>query len=416
MILQIDAKSYKDKEGVKKDIALIKRRIQSSTPCSLSVEEFAKKIELGYSFSPSVLEGGLSACNWIEQQVFCVDIDNDIKEELILSIDAAISICEANNTLPALYYFTFSHSEEKPKFRLVFICNETIKEAQKRKIIMDCLTAMFPQCDTTCKNADRMFFGTNKEVKICDAEARFSFEDLLGTYSPPENSLKNIKETDENEYNELRKLKSEFDFLKYLRERNGELLYNNSKYAMFKNCELCRHHNDLVYYHETKTFYCFSSGCNRGGSIIDYLIISEKMSVGEAIRHFKYKLCGITCPSLNRNIKLSDKSYQAILTKLKPEKNYTFNDKGTAELFADLHQNRCRYNTSAMQWYCYSGKVWTKDPEGMQVSRYAKRMLDELFVYSASIQDEDLKSKYRKYLSNLGKFKWRGKCDKGCPR
>lgn len=48
--------------------------------------------------------------------------------------------------------------------------------------------------------------------------------------------------------------------------------------------------NNLRYYKDTNTFYCFSSSGEVGGSIIDYLMETEGLTVGEAIDKFSNEI------------------------------------------------------------------------------------------------------------------------------
>lgn len=88
------------------------------------------------------------------------------------------------------------------------------------------------------------------------------------------------------------------------------------------------------------------------------------------------------------------------LSKLQPHNNYTKDDKGLGELFADIYKDKCRYNVTAKEWYVYNGKIWEEDTGGMQVSRYAKELADGLRVYSISTDDED----YIKFAYKLGQL------------
>ena len=67
------------------------------------------------------------------------------------------------------------------------------------------------------------------------------------------------------------------------------------------------------------------------------------------------------------------------LTELNPYKNYSHDDKGLGELFADVYKNQCRYNTTTKSWYIYNGKCWIEDTGNVKVSRYAKKLYDELY-------------------------------------
>ena len=413
MRIQIDNISYKDKQLAKKEMGVIKPRIQTSVPIEMSISEFTDKIQEGYTFSPAVLSGGCKSENWIEQQVFCVDVDNDYEDSPLLTVEEALSICRNRKISPVLYYPTYSHSDKKPKFRLVFLSDTVIRDNNARTTIMECLTALFAQGDTSCKNADRIFYGTNKEAVVVDEAATFSVDDLVSTYIPDQGIISSDSHLSSYENNELERLKNEFDLFDYMRQRNGELLYSRGNYTMFKTCELCGHKEDLVYYRDTNRFKCFGANCNKGGTIIDYLMISQNMNVGEAIRYFKHTLCGIPedayVPVSNRMTadEIAKSEYQTSLAILKPEVKYSRDDKGISELFADLHKDFCRYNPIAKEWFYYNGKVWVEDPDDLNIRRMGKHMIDELTRYSASIKDEKTQIEYLSFLVKMHSFQRR---------
>lgn len=285
--LHIDTIKYSSKP---KDFAPIKGRFAKNIPVSVAISELISKIEQGYTICPAIMDGGASAANWTQQAVFLVDIDND-KDEPILSVSKALAICKTNNILPAFYYYTFSHSDSKPKFRLVFICNEIITDTSIRAAVVNALIALFPQSDKACGNADRIFLGTNSKAVICDLEATFTIENALSSYAAV--AQKPMPKPVSTADKDLDKLKREFDFLGYLKQRNGEFIFNNAKSCQFAKCEICGHSRDLTYYYQTNTFMCFSSSGNIGGSIIDYLMAAQRKSLTEAIDHFKHELCGL---------------------------------------------------------------------------------------------------------------------------
>lgn len=297
--LHVDYTSYKTKPV--NQHGLIKPRLQGARPVELTVDEIIQKIERGHTVSPAVLEGGLGAANWKEQQLFLVDIDNDIEGEPMLRPDEALKICHANDIAPAFYYPTFSHTELKPKFRLAFICKEVITEAGMRAAIIEGITGLFAQADKSCKNADKMFLGTNQKAVICDVTARFASGQAINAYTPIEQPTPNHATYGTD--SELERLKRDFDFLSYLIQRNDGLKYNNSKTAMFRACEICGGHDDLALYHASNSFMCFGARGNRGGSIIDYLMLTEHLDKAAAIKKFKYELCGLTEPTFTKTQK-----------------------------------------------------------------------------------------------------------------
>lgn len=302
--LHIDTKGYKDKELAKKEFGIIKNRVQrDSPPVEVPLKVLVEELQKGKSVSPSVMKGTKEK-DFVEQQVFMVDIDNKKTDIPILTVEKAISICEKNHLPLAFYYFSFSHTEKLEKYRLVFVMNEVITDNILRNTIMKRLIDLFEQADTSCINADRVFFGTNKEAKISDLEARITVDNILKI--PPKTVIvKKTKTSGDKELivkktktsradKELEKLINDFDFFSYLKERNGNIVRDNPRYIMFENCEICGHKNDLVYYPETNSFNCFSDKGKKekiGGTIIDYLKEVYKLTPSKAIEKFKKELC-----------------------------------------------------------------------------------------------------------------------------
>lgn len=288
--LHIDSISYKDKKFLKnqEEMKKLKYRLQgTSPPVEVTLKELMEAVQEGKTVSPAVMKG-TKADDFLEQQVFMLDIDNTNTKEPILQVADAISICEKNDLYVAFYYFSFSHTKKIPKYRIVFIMNEVIRDKILRDTIMRRLIDLFEQADTSCTNADRVFFGTNKKAKILDLKARITVDNVLKI--PPKSVIVKKKKTSRAD-KELEELINKFDFFSYLKERNGELKCENSRYAMFKTCEICGHHNDLVYYPETNSFNCFSDKGKVGGTIIDYLKEVYKLTPSQAIKKFKKELC-----------------------------------------------------------------------------------------------------------------------------
>ncbi len=278
-VIQIDSVSYKEKPNGS-EIGKIKTRTQGSTPSSLTIKEFSEIVQKGISFSPGILENGLKAANWKQQQIFCIDIDNEDNNEPILGVKQAIKICEDKDLPISMLYYSYSHTPQKPKFRLVFtLCEPITNEGQRRNFINN-LISLFPQADKSCVNPDRIFFGTNKQCKI--SSNFINLEKFIGFCQPQMETLTA----------ELEQLKDNFDFEKYIEEEyHCEILRNSNDTITYKHCPICGHNDCLVFYKKTKTFYCFGQHGNRGGTIIDFLMYTKNMSKNEAIEHFKYELC-----------------------------------------------------------------------------------------------------------------------------
>ena len=191
--VHIDTVKYNMKP--KKEFGLIKPRLQSeSTIQEVEVKELISKITNGYSISPAIMNGGISELNWKEQSLFMVDIDNDNSNLPILTLEEALNICKNNSIVPAFSYYTFSHTEQKPKYRLAFITDIVITNSNDRKKIINTLISLFPQCDEHCKNADRIFLGTNNKKFIYNENATISITQINNIVkSKISNNFNNIK-------------------------------------------------------------------------------------------------------------------------------------------------------------------------------------------------------------------------------
>ena len=415
--LHIDPKHYSQKPAGN-EIAGIKSRLQKgAVPSIVSLEELADKISHGHSISPAVMSG-MSTADWQEQQLFLVDIDNECDEMLarrkgctvdkllpdertpILSVENALNICKEQQLPVAFYYHTFSSSNKKPKFRLGFVMGQPVKIPMERYRIIQTLVSLFPQSDKSCINADRIFLGTNSEVVICDSKARITMDTINHAFPQPEmqSTQKSENSPAETYDTELEELKRNFDFLSFLKERNGECKLT-TKGATFKNCEICGHHDNLAYYSNDNTFYCFSDNGNIGGSIIDYLIKVENLSVSQAIDKFKYELCGLEKPYSKRLLKY--------FQKIEPEKSCSYNDKDYSKLFSKVYKNKCRFNSSINEWMYFNGKVWELDDKGMKVRQKAKTFASTLLVYAPHIKDEQRRTSFLQYVTKLGQNKFR---------
>lgn len=287
--VHIDPKGYDEKPSGKENGGIKSRLQKDTSPSVVTLEELVQKIETGHSISPGIM-GGMSAKDWKEQQLFLVDIDNE-EDGPMLRIKSAKAICKENNLPLAFYYQTFSYTKEHPKFRLAFVMDKPVTDEGKRKKIMETLVNLFPQSDKSCVNADRIFHGTNKSAKLLNENARISWENITAVSFPTRAGKHHSGHSSHvgvRSDSELDELVRNFDLFGYLKERNGGFR-RTSKGAVFHNCEICGHHDNLMYVAETNTFCCRSE--NKGGSIIDYLRYTEALTVVQAIDKLKNELC-----------------------------------------------------------------------------------------------------------------------------
>lgn len=91
------------------------------------------------------------------------------------------------------------------------------------------------------------------------------------------------------------------------------------------------------------------------------------------------------------------------VAELKPEVNYSLDDRGNGDLFADVFKGVCRFNSTARCWFCYNGKYWEEDSSDLIVAERAKILQDALLIYSITIEDYKKREEYTKHIIKMGK-------------
>lgn len=394
----------------------------------VTIEELIKETQNGKTVIPAVLSG-TKAEDFIQQQLFYIDIDNDVEGKPILNPFEAIEDCKKKGIPVTFHYYSFSSTKEKPKFRLVFVCDEVITDPNMRMQIIKGLLSLFPQADQKCTNANRFYYGTNNHNHSYNPEASFKANKAIELYMQTMVKKANKEKYDKpNKYeNDLSQLVDSFDFYGYLCQCNGEINTRSNNYIQFKNCEVCGHHNDLSYYPNTNTFFCFggSSSPKAGGDIIEYLIHRDGLTKAQAIHKFKYELCGIDEKAdkqkyavKKQNNKHVKRDVISFFHEIKAHQRGT-NDRQLSELFSETYKGICRYNPEAKTWYVFNGKVWVKDVGGVMVSKLAAEFTANLLIYANTIEinskDKNQQAyeddKKKAYIDQINKYNGHGRRD-----
>lgn len=380
----------------------------------VELDELVQIISKGRTFIPAVLDDTKSN-GFISQQIFAVDFDNDRPGDR-LAPQQVFELYHAQGFIPFAWYYTFSSTPEHEKFRFVFVCANAVTDKQMRDDFQQALIEICHQSDTTCKDASRMLYATDKGVYVTDPDAVFTWEDMTNYYKRKKDGVakKPVEQTPKNQpinvntNMSLEKLKAEFPLFEYMKSRNGAIHAESGNYTQFKTCELCGGKEDLTYYHETNSYKCFGgkSGGNTGGSCIDYIMNSEKVTVNEAISK-AFKHMGIDPPSKKAGKhfviipQVYDENILAKLIELQPHLNYQADDKGWAKVFADVFIKFCRYNVPAKKWYVYNGKFWERVEGIVHVLKYAFDLVDALIIYAINLQDGRAET-YLECVAKLG--------------
>jgi hypothetical protein len=156
------------------DVRRISARLKRT---EVTLEELATKLTqpYGYTFSAGVFatDGIRNNKSWQSQQLFALDFDRDITLKDVLERATRFDI------KPVFAYSSFSASEVYPnKFRVIWAMNEVVKTEQVRNLIILSLMQIFPECDNSCKDASRIYFG-GKELLYSDYGNRLLIDDLV---------------------------------------------------------------------------------------------------------------------------------------------------------------------------------------------------------------------------------------------
>ena len=267
--IMLDDISFKQKPEPD-DVSKIQVRLKNTNSYKeVSIKELLDYIGTGHTIIPAVMYGGTKAENWVEQQLFEVDIDNTDNGEVIRP-EKIISLLKDNNIYPFAYYYTFSSTEEKPKFRLLFKTDEVISDINKAKFIIETLVEFIPQSDHACINVNRLYHGTNaqeKKVIMLDENAVITLDDIVRIYKNPEEE-KQIKK-DSSFWNMVR----EYNWLDYLKDAAALGYKDSGNRRDFNVCPICKHKKDFSYFKDTNRFTCFGANGQVNGTFIDYLVL-----------------------------------------------------------------------------------------------------------------------------------------------
>lgn len=254
----------------------------------VTIPQLFKYLSLGYTVRPGILNG-TTENDFKQQEFIFIDVDNDIKKDTITTLDETLSIFKKYSLNPIGYYYSFSHTKEYPRYRIIFRIEKPITESIKIKLLLSSITNLIPNADTSCTTVAKIFYGTNKGYEILDVKAVITLEqveDLIATTVAATSKDSGKK----NSFNkDLSQLIKNYNFYEHLCNES-KVLRKGSNYIAFDVCPICGHNDCLRYYPKSNSFYCFGSSGNVGGSIIEYLMETKKMDRKEAVNYFKYEI------------------------------------------------------------------------------------------------------------------------------
>lgn len=286
--IMLDDVSFKQKP---EDVSKIQTRLQNTNMYKeVNLKELLTYIGTGHTIIPAVMYGGTKAENWVEQQLFEIDVDN-INPGKIVWPEEVIKLLKDNNINPFAYYYTFSSTDEKPKFRLLFKTDEVINDVKKAKFIIETLVEFIPQSDHACVNVNRLYHGTNaqeKEVIMLDENAIITLNDIVRIYKNPEEEKRTKKD------NGFWDMVNSYNWLDYLKDASALGYKDSGNRRDFNVCPICKHKKDFSYFKDTNRFTCFGANGQVNGTFIDYLVLTENLTIKQAIDKFKYEILGLS--------------------------------------------------------------------------------------------------------------------------
>jgi len=116
-----------------------------------------------YTFCTAILNGKRINKNWTGQQAFMLDFDSGITPKEVIE-----KLLE-HGIIVNIIYYTFSHTEEHPRFRIVILLEKPIYDYCVAEVIRKGLVKGLDGCDTKCKDAARMFLGGIRSEELSSA-------------------------------------------------------------------------------------------------------------------------------------------------------------------------------------------------------------------------------------------------------
>lgn len=161
----------------KREFGAITNRMNVLT--GVTINEFSTLVgsDHQYTWCGGTFDGIVNNSNWVSQQIFGLDFDNDT-----ITVEEVYKILAEYNIIPQVWYSTLSSSEKHKKFRVILFLDIPITNSDIHKQITLGLCAMFPDSDQSCKNAGRLFLGGQQSHVT--AEEPISTQLLLNVISP----------------------------------------------------------------------------------------------------------------------------------------------------------------------------------------------------------------------------------------
>ncbi len=132
-----------------------------------------------FTIAPAVFKDNYrDSENWLMQHVYFLDFDGTI------SIQDVLDRFKDYGITPNFYYTTFRHTDAIPRFRVVLLTDEEITCRKDGNLIRNGLKAVFPEADSNCFDAGRMFYGGIECFPLTDEPIRYyQLDEMISEYT-----------------------------------------------------------------------------------------------------------------------------------------------------------------------------------------------------------------------------------------
>ena len=274
----------------------------------MSERQLCDALERGMSVQFGVTDGtGSRSGNWVSQQCAALDFDNkrevrgddgrlrkcDLREGEPGYMDPldALQRCYDHGLPPLALYFTFSATLDHPRFRIVFLLSEPVRDPALMREANLGLLRLFPEADRACKDLVRLYFGSNGEVWecwACNGGEACDVGRMASVAAPAREAAPRIRGRSRRlRRGEVRIEDAcrDFDLLGLIRADAGEAGRAAGGRVDFPTCPICGHRGCLRYYPATNTYFCFSDAHpGNGGDVLAYLMERDGIAYPDAKR------------------------------------------------------------------------------------------------------------------------------------
>jgi hypothetical protein len=255
----------------------------------ISIQTLARHVTQPYgrTWMPAYFEehdGKLARTNacWAGQTLFALDFDSGI------TIDEVLERCKKYKVIPAFIYTTFS-SVDNNKFRAVFQNPFEVQDIRVRNVIQLALMTLFPEADSNCKDAARMYHG-GKEIIFHEYDEFIDIAELVismceyCTISDSKNSATNIK--------------------RYC-QRTGINIINGLPHieVIINESQNCKDYGEHLYIYYRKPRYSLQNDISRNSELV-IIHFNDKATINLAssMKDGKYPKVDVLMDSCQRNV------------------------------------------------------------------------------------------------------------------